>query len=416
MTSTTQLNFDPALKQIYRDANLESLTYRLRPLFGLLNKFEGFGGRNMPIVLKYGNPQGRSAVFATAQANRTQVRLEDFLLTRVNDYSVATIDGEVVESTRGDNMAFLSSLKVKIDSAFASLADAIESFLFRVGSGSLSTIGVIAVDAVGAQERITLGQIEEIPNFEVGMTLVASAADGGALRVTPATSAITAIDRSLGTILVGDLTGGTDWAVNDFLYVQGDAAAGGPNVKVSGLNAWLPDAVTAALFFGVDRTIDSRLSGLVQVGTADTLEDTLINAQSRASREEGVPDCFLTSHAQIRRLIKELGAKKEYSEVNAQNAEGMIANIGYRAMVVQGDHGPIFAIAANKCQATRGWMLQKDVWTLNTLGAPTKFLAEDGLRILREANNDGYEVRLGFRGNLSCTAPIWNVNMQLPTP
>lgn len=373
----------------------------------------------MPIPLKYGNPQGRSRVFATAQANRTQVRLEDFVLTRVNDYSVATIDGEVVESTRNDRGAFLSALKVKIDSAMASLADNIETSLFRSGTGSITTIGSITANVVGTSEQITLTQTEEITNFEVGMTLVASATDGGALRATPGTTVIAAVDRTAGTILVGDLTAGTDWAAGDFLYVEGDAAAGGSNVATAGLISWLPDTAPTSgdSHFGVDRSVDTRLSGLIVDGTGgNPLEEVLIDAQSTVAREEGVPDCVILPHVQVRQLTKELGAKKEYSEVNAQGKDGTVASIGYRAYVIQGDHGTINVIAANKCQANRGWMLQKDVWTLNTLDNATKFLMEDGLRILRQATNDGYEVRLGFRGNLSCKAPIWNANIQLDVP
>ena len=141
MTSTTQSNFDPALKQIYRDSNVQKLTYTMRPLLGMLPKFEGFGGRNMPIVLQYGNPMGRSAVFATAQSNRTQVRVEDFLLTRRNNYQVASIDGEVIESTRGDSYAFLAALKLKIDTAMMNLSDDVETELFRSGEGWIAQIG-----------------------------------------------------------------------------------------------------------------------------------------------------------------------------------------------------------------------------------------------------------------------------------
>ena len=142
-TSTTNTNFDAALKQIYRDSYTRKLTFRRRPLFGLLPKFEGFGGRNMPIVLQYGNPQGRSRTFSNAQTNRTQIRVEDFLLTRVNNYAVSTIDGETIESTRQDDYAFLSALKLKIDSTMASLADDLESSFFRSSDGNRGQISAV---------------------------------------------------------------------------------------------------------------------------------------------------------------------------------------------------------------------------------------------------------------------------------
>lgn len=416
-TSTTTTNFDPAMKQIYRPENVQNLTYDTRPFFGMLAKNEGFGGRNLPIVIQYSNPAGgRSAAFATAQSNRSQLRVEDFLLTRVSDYQIATIDSEVIEATRGDTYAFLSALKQKIDGSFNALSDAIESFLFRSGTGSLAAIGAITANSSGTSELITLAQIEEICNFELDMVLVASTADGGALRATPGTSTVAAVDRSAGTLLVGDLTAGTDWIANDFLYVQGDAANAGSNVKISGLAAWLPSSVTATSFFSVDRTVESRLAGLNHTGTSDSMEDVCIDAQSKVGREGGKADVFIVHNAHYRRLIKELGAKKVYDEVIANSAKGGIATIGYRSVVIEGDYGPIKVVPANKCQATIGWMLTSSVWKFQTLGPATKFLMEDGLRILRQSSADGYEVRMVMRGNLSCKAPIWNCRVSLPTP
>lgn len=423
-TSTTQANFDPALKQIYRPENVQNLTYDTRPFFAMLAKNEGFGGRNMPIVIQYGNPVGgRSATFASAQANRSHVRLEDFLLTRVSDYQIATIDGEVIESTRGDTYAFLSALKQKVDGSFEALADAIESALFRSGTGSIGQIGVLAANThidgatVTTDERIELLQPEEICNFEVDMELVASAADGGALRATPVNSTITRVDRSNGRFNVDDLTAGTDWAVNDFLYVQGDAAAGGTNVKLAGLSAWLPATTTSAAFFGVDRTVDSRLSGIVHTGgLTSTMEEAGIDAQSKIGREGGKADVWLMHNAQYRRLVKELGSKRIYADLMAQNAKGPVASISFRSIVVEGDYGPIQAVAANKCQATISWMLTSGTWKYHTLGPAPKFLMDDGLRILRQAGADGYELRMAMRGNLATKAPIRNARVPLPTP
>lgn len=405
------------MKQLYKESNVQNTTYRARPFFGAIAKEEGFGGRNMPIVIQYGNPVGgRSASFQTAQSNRSAIRIEDYLLTRVSDYQVATIDSEVIEATRGDTYAFLSALKQKVDGSFNALSDAIESFLFRSGTGALSQISTITANVSGTSERILLNQTEEICNFEVDQVLVASVADGGALRATPASATVEKVDRSAGTIQVTDLTAGTDWQASDFLYVQGDAANAGSNVKLSGLAAWIPSSVTATSFFSVDRTIDSRLAGIVHTGTGDSLEDVSIDAQSKVGREGGKADLFLVHNAQYRRLVKELGVKKVYDDVLAQSSKGQVATIGYRSVVIEGDYGPIKVLPANKCQATTGWMLTMDTWTFHTLGPATKFLMEDGLRILRQSNADGYEVRMVMRGNVGCTAPIWNARVSLPNP
>ena len=98
------VSFDSALKEHYTPERVQRLTYKENPLYAMLPKYENFGGKNLPIPLIYGNPQGRSATFTNAQ-NRgaaTSSKLEDFVLTRIKDYSIATIDNETLEASKGD--------------------------------------------------------------------------------------------------------------------------------------------------------------------------------------------------------------------------------------------------------------------------------------------------------------------------
>jgi hypothetical protein len=91
-------SFDAALKQHYTDDMVLNLVYKDNPLLALMPKMESFGGKNLPIPLIYGNPQGRSATFATAQSvgASSSSAITDFVLTRVKDYAIATIDNETL--------------------------------------------------------------------------------------------------------------------------------------------------------------------------------------------------------------------------------------------------------------------------------------------------------------------------------
>jgi hypothetical protein len=434
----TLTNFESALKQIYRDSNVENLTLDRNPLFGLVKKFEGFGGRNMPIVLQYGNPQSRSATFSVAQTLSTTstaaVSLEDFLLTRVSDHHIATISNEAIEATAGDAMAFLKAIKSKIDGSMKALSSSLEEKLYRSGAGEKCKVNdTTAPTAAAAACVITLDYKQSAALFEVGMSLVCSvgvAGGGGignvpagaALRTTPASAKITAVNRSGGTITTDFVAGSTNWAVSDFLFQEGDALVTGGVVVgtncVSGLADWIPDTdtqPTVPALFGVTRSVDSRLYGQYYDGSALPMEDLAIDAQGMAAQEQGSPDIFLIHNVQYRRLIKELGAKKIYTQIMAQNAKGE-AQVGYRAVMIEGDVGPINVVASNKCQVRRGWMLTKDSFTFNSLGKAPKVSNNDKNEMLRQASDDGVESRLVYRGNLSCTAPIWNVQVLLPTP
>ena len=208
----------------------------------------------------------------------------------------------------------------------------------------------------------------------------------------------------------------TSFAPNDFVYPQGDAAAGGSNVCISGLCSWLPAATPSGgeSFFGVDRSVDSRLYGQYTDQSAAAIEDGLIIAGSLSARVGGNPNVAFINHVQQRGLIQNLHNSQSYQTVNATTHKGLVSDNGFRSVAIQGDTGAINVVAANKCPAESGYMLEMDKWILATLGEPVKFLNLDGNRILRSATADSVEARLAFRGNLGCKAPIYNVRIQMP--
>ena len=415
--ATTVTNFDAALKQIYSASNLAKTTLSRRPLLAMLPKRSDFGGRNMPIVNVYGDPQGRSASFGNAQgttgtAPTNQVSVDDFLLTRVSNYSIAQVGSEAAEASKGDAMAFLQALKASIDGAMNSLSNSIETQLFRCGTGVIGTVGAY----VGGATTFTLGEEEDVANFDVNMVIVASAADGGTLRA--GTAAVSGVNRSTGVITSASVWDSaiTSFAPADFVYPQGDAANNGSNVCISGLCSWLPSTAPSGgeSFFGVDRSVDSRLYGQYTDQASADIEDGLITAGSLSARVGGNPNVAFINHVQQRSLIQNLHGKQNYNTVNATTHKGVVADIGFRSVTIQGDTGAINVVAANKCPAESGYMLEMDKWILATLGEPVKFLNLDGNRILRSATADSVEARLAFRGNLGCKAPIYNVRILMP--
>jgi hypothetical protein len=118
-------------------------------------------------------------------------------------------------------------------------------------------------------------------------------------------------------------------------------------------------------------------------------------------------------HVRTRILIKQLGNKVEYCKDPARSGGADQATVGFRAVKIVGDEGDMSVYAANKCPHADAFVLQGGTWTLNTKGPATKFANLDGLKILRHTDDDAYEVRCVFRGNLSCTAPIYNVRVRL---
>jgi len=104
--TTTQV--DAALKQLYKDSNEAEHYFDERPGFGLIPKDQSFGGRNMPIVVHYTRTGGRSAIFADAQtiAAAREKKMEDFLITGVDDYSLVRVPGKTMAYARNSSMAW----------------------------------------------------------------------------------------------------------------------------------------------------------------------------------------------------------------------------------------------------------------------------------------------------------------------
>lgn len=393
--------FAPALKAHYTADRVENMTYQDQPFLAMVSKMEKFGGKNLPIPIIFGNPQNRSSSFAVAKAGTSSSQLKDFVLTRAKDYSLAHIDNETLEASEGNANAFLEAAITEIDGAIHSAARSLGIALFGTGSGA---IGQLAATS-GVTTVITLADVESVTNFEVGMVLVLSTANGGGT-VKTGTTAVTGIDRDLGTITVATslATFTAVGAVNDYIFPNGDYDA-----KIKGLRAWLPDsAPSSTTFFSVDRTSDvTRLAGVRYDASAQPIEEGLISAASRVAREGGKPDVCFMSYAKYADLEKALGSKVQYIDLKI-NAE-----IGFRGIQINGPRGPIRVVADQNCPNDRAFMLQMDVWKLYSLGKAPKILDTDGLKMLRDNNDDSVEIRVGYYAQLGSRAPGWNANIKL---
>jgi hypothetical protein len=235
-----------------------------------------------------------------------------------------------------------------------------------------------------------------------------SATSGGSQRTTDGsdnTWLISAVDRSAGTITLDDAyTSSGTIAANDYLFVDGDRGS-----KLKGLDAWVPSSAPGATsFFGVDRSVDTvRLGGNRYDGSALPIEEALIEGAARAAREGAKIDHYFVNYDTYSELQKALGAKVQYVDLKAT------AEIGFRAIQINGPRGPINIVPDQNCQSDVAWGLQLNTWKLYSLGKAVRVIDTDGLQMLRQASSDGVEVRYGFYGQVGCRAPGYNIRVSL---
>lgn len=397
------VSFSAALKQHYPDWKIENLVYKSNPFMALVPKYEQFGGEVLKQPLIYGNPQNRSSTFSTANSGTTNSQLKAFLLTRASDYSIAEISNEVILASEGDANAFLRAATVEIDGALHALGRSVATKLFRSSSGS---IGKVA-SYTALTKTIVLTVAEDIVNFEVGMTLQGSTADGGG-SLKAGTSKIVTVDRIAGSFTVdADLTG--NWAASDYIFVAGDY-----DKALSGLEAWLPydnrATKLAGSFFGVTRSADAtRLGGLVYDGSALPIEEALINALALVGREGGNPDYVFMNFADWSNLVKALGSKVMYIDVKA----GYEGALGFTGIVVNGPRGAVKVVPDVSCPKGDAYIVQLDTWRLASLKKAVNLFDTDGLRMLRSSSADSLQIRCFSYAQLGCSAPGYNMHLKL---
>jgi hypothetical protein len=392
--------FAPALKQYYRRDFMENLVYKNNPLLAMMPKYEDFYGANMPIPIIFGNPQSRSATFANAQLSTENSKLRAFTLTRARDYGTAYIDNETLEASANDAGAFMKAATVEIDGAIQSVTRSIATKMYRSQSGTIARLG----NSSFATAVATLASPQDVVNFEVGMRIqFSSAGTVASLRASGATLTVTAVNRANGEVTFGaNLSTIGSIAQNDFMNILGDLEA-----SIAGLESWIPATVSATPFFGVDRTVDAtRLGGVRYDGSLQPIEEALVDGLSLVEREGGAPTHGFMSFANLSNLKKALGTKVQYIKED-------VAGLSFSGVEIYGNKNPVKIFGDQNCPAGVAYLLQLDTWGMYSLGMAPKILDTDGLKMLRQGNADGVELRVGVYGNIATKAPGWNVRVAL---
>lgn len=423
------------LKELYSDDSwvMKDLVFAGNPALALLPKDEsadGMGGKSFPVPLIYGNPQGRSATFATAQSNQTAPSLGEFFVTTISNYQVVTIDNRFMEATRSNLGAFMDGATMNVNGGINNITNDLAHDLFNDGSGSRGTFG-LGNGSISGSGLITLDSSASSVQFEVGQTLVSYSVSG--TTATQSTGAnpgyVIGVDYDLGTVQMSQSAGGsaglpTSWSVSfPYLAVQGDVnfAAGGLGsslmLKLAGFGAWIPSVAPSGSdsFFGQNRSANvTRLAGNRFNGANETIEEALIDAaalvaQNRSSA--GYPDYAFMNFTSYAALIKTLGSRVQYVDVKHDEID-----ISFEGIQVITAYGRITVLPDRNCPAQTAYLICMKTWKLRTLGRAPKILiygSYDSNQGLRVGTADAVEIRIGYYGNLTCNGPVANCVIQL---
>jgi hypothetical protein len=403
MTELTATTFAAALEDYYSPERLAKLTYADRPTLAVIPKDEKWTGAKYIMPMMYVAPQGRSAAFATAQANTTAGGYERWELTTVQDYGVVHISTEAILASEGQPARYYVQARTsEIDGIIGSLASSASKSLFRNGGGAIGRrSGALSGDV------LTLSNVEDIVNFEKGQKLKASTADGtsGSLRAGTA-AVVDSVDRDAGTITSTTWGNITSFAADDYLFVEGDFGA-----KLKGFEAWCPaSAPSSTSFFGVDRSVDVTRLGGIRYSDSNPIIEKIKRACARARREEAVIDLGILNPVQWAELEIALDERSKIETV--KSADGAF---GFEALILRTPTGTVKFLADPDCPPDVCWLLQKNTWKLCSRGGVPRRINIDGNELLRQGTSDGVEGRFGYYAQLGCSMPGRNVRVTLST-
>jgi hypothetical protein len=413
----TQSQVAGILKELYDDQKVQWLTYKDNPALAMIKKEEKFPGKYYPVPVVYGLSQGAAAQFATAFANQSSPSVAEFLVTRVGDFSITTIDGQLLAAAQTDPGAFIDGSELMIDAAWQTAVNRIASAMFRNGAGTIGQLSSLT-NISGTSYTLVLVNPDDSVQFEVGQVLMAVANVDGSGTQSSYAGTITAVDRNAGSLIITIPTASTGWTANYYLATQGDLPSTSNNnfqpsgstvtnrlLKIAGFAAWLPVTAPSSgdSFFGVDRSVDvQRLAGVSFDGSSLSLEEALLQGTGRIAMNGGKPDVGICSYATYTAIITSLGAKVQYIDQK-------IGEIGFRGVQVNGANTVMNVFPDRNCPDGLIYCLEMDTWALRSQGpAPHILKYMDEIEILRVPGVDAAELRVGSYLNMYCKKPGHN--------
>lgn len=364
-------------EKLYADG-LGDAAAREHPLWFNIPKVPKFFGESFRYSVKYGNPQGVSGTFTTAQLRAKASKGLQFEAFRFAKYGVITLKGEAIAASEGNKGALIDLVTLETDSIINEMVDSLAFDLYRDGTGKRGK------RLSAAANVITLTVADDARNFKVDMSIIASVnANGSAPRA--GNCLITAVDEEAGTITVDNVANITGFANADFLFREGD-----PATCMEGLQVCTPLAAPTAgdSFRGKDRSVDpNRLAGSRVNDTSTNIEENagLVGVKI-GQRGKRAKQCYLNP-INFWQVARRLNAKVIYQ------GGGGNADYGFETMSIVTPSGTLRAYSDPDCPTVEGRIFNPADHYIRHLRDCPHIVMDDGKPSLRQTSDDGIEAR-----------------------
>lgn len=351
----------------------------------------------------YGH-RGTSGDLATAQgisANQKASRKLSWLVP------FGTVEGSILVShrdqalSRRDQDAAARALVFDTDMGLKQHGQEIVRAWFA--NPGLSLVSAVRAHAAGV---ITCGNAQEASNFTPGDQIVISANNGATSTDTLVAASgvgyVVSRDLRAGTVSVSATPGGAvgapaNWAATNYHYFKEGTFLPGTNDMITPLQAYLPQAPAVTTLHGVDRSIDSILSGFIPAdasltgkGGAARIKRTVNEHREQLGYmgDTSEIDCVYMNPTDWGQVEEEYGAK------GMTVPYGDDAKDGYQSITVNTANGALKLISEPNCPRGRMFGLaQSDIAWHTPSGTVGEFVNQDGGIVRMKANSNDMELR-----------------------
>lgn len=413
MEQLTMTRAQSALKVLFPQKRIAMVDWENQPFYQWVPKATDFYGRSLELPVRIGPHAGATNDFGAAQAMKGSSNYTNFTLTRLKKYILLSFDNEALEASERDVGAYMNLKELEIEGAFVGIKQQTAADMQGNGSGRIATVqsvntgtNTIVVDEAGITRFEKDMRISSFASNVSGATATSAGPKGYMVvgSVDTSTNTIT-LDTTKGDTALAD---GVDATTDKYLAVWG--AVGN---AISGTQAWIPiDRSTLSTpFKGVTRSqFSSRLGGVYYDGSSTgSVAEALERAAAQGRKEGSGADTAWVNHNRFTDLSIELGARgtRETYKVGEFAYSSIKFASGNRDIRVVADHN----FADNDCLIAK-----KEAWKFHTLKNAPRFLGKTANSdLILEPAADGWELRIGWYGEMECLAPIDNIRVVLPT-
>jgi hypothetical protein len=385
--------FEWSLKTTYSSADVKTMYQKDYVLLSRVAREEQFKGKTFSFGVKYARTRGRSPSFAKAQAYMGPSKGKEFIISRVRDYSLAALDGELLAACEGDDAALIDAMTTEVDAAIGALKQAMGWKIYGNGYGCIGT-------ATNSSTTVTMTNADDVLKLEDGALMVFATTERGELVRTEPVS-ISTLDAEAGTFVISSDPGLTG---TFYCFLYGDHEAANDTLSIYGVSAWCPSSAgsLSGTFCNVDRTGDKQKLGGIRVNANGVpIVEALVRVVTRMRKYGSQANFAVCSANNMEKVLQSLDQKVIYTSFT-------YGDISFEGVQIKTPNGSIELYCDTFCPDDKCYILDMRSWHLKSAGGAPRFLKNAGQQYLASATADGIEIRIGYYGQSYCDAPGWN--------